>query len=46
MWWVSLGITLNIIKISVISLVISSLIGWFIPSYSGAKKSILESMWW
>jgi len=43
--WVSLNITnLNLI-ISVVSLMLASLIGGFIPAMRGAKESILEAIW-
>jgi len=43
--WVSLNITnLNLI-ISVVSLMLASLIGGFIPALRGAKESILDAIW-
>jgi len=43
--WVSLKITFNIIRISNLSLIGAALIGGFFPAYSGAKESILKSIW-
>ncbi len=43
--WVSLDITFNILAISNISLLASSLIGGFFPAYRGAKEDILSAMW-
>lgn len=43
--WVSLNITKTNLAISVISLVLASLIGGFIPAWRGAKESILEAIW-
>jgi putative ABC transport system permease protein len=43
--WVSLNITKTNLTISVVSLVMASLIGGFIPAWRGAKESILEAIW-
>ncbi len=43
--WVSLKITTTNLIISVVSLVIASLIGGFIPAWRGAKESILDAIW-
>ena len=43
--WVSLKVTFNIIRISNISLISAALIGGFFPARSGAKESILKSIW-
>ena len=43
--WVSLSVTKTNLAISVISLVIASLIGGFIPAWRGAKESILDAIW-
>jgi len=45
MGWVSLKVTFNIIRISNISLISAALIGGFFPARSGAKESILKSIW-
>lgn len=42
--WVSLKITINIIRISNISLMVAALIGGFIPAFRGTKESILDSI--
>lgn len=43
--WVSLNITGLNLMISMLSLVIASLIGGFIPAWKGVKESILDSLW-
>jgi putative ABC transport system permease protein len=43
--WVSLSITKINLVISVVSLMVASLIGGFIPAWRGARESILEAIW-
>jgi len=45
MGWVSLKVTFNIIRVSNISLITAALIGGYFPARSGAKESILKSIW-
>ena len=45
MGWVSLAVTQNNLIISSVSLFVAALIGGFIPSWQGAKQSILDAIW-
>lgn len=45
MGWVSLAVTKNNLIISSISLIIAAIIGGLIPSWRGARQSILDAIW-
>ena len=45
MGWVSLAVTQNNLIISGICLIIAAIIGGLIPSWRGARQSILEAIW-